>query len=248
MSLKKRIALFLLLLKCNPIKTIWINFKMLPIKQAIYLPIFLYGRTTFRSLKGQIKIMGTIETGMIKIGNNTCYTNTVLSVTTWTIDGTLLLKGPISFLQGTYVLIAKNALLEIGSNGTFIGSDSKIIYFENILIGNNVWITWENQIIDTSFHYIKNEKFDCKPLTRPIFIGNNIWIGNRCTISKGTVLSDFSIVASNSLLNKDYSDSGCNVLLAGCPAIIKDKGVKHIFNEREESILDLKWGYNRTKL
>ena len=37
-------------------KTIWFNWKMLPPRQAYKLPVFLYGKTRFRSLKGSIFI------------------------------------------------------------------------------------------------------------------------------------------------------------------------------------------------
>lgn len=56
----------------------------------------------------------------------------------------------------------------------------------------------------------RNQQCDAKRLTRPIVIHDNVWIGNRFTIAKGTILPSYSIVVSNSMTNKDFSeDGGC---------------------------------------
>ena len=46
---------------------------------------------------------------------------------------------------------------------------------------------------------------------------------------KGTVIPDNTIVASNSLCNKNYSEIGEYILLAGSPAELKKKGCKRLF-------------------
>ena len=48
----RKLAIFYELLRVNVIKTIWFNFKMLPLKQAIYFPFFFYGKVSFRDLRG----------------------------------------------------------------------------------------------------------------------------------------------------------------------------------------------------
>lgn len=217
------------LLRAKILKTIWFNWKMFPPKQAWKLPVYLYGKTIFRSLKGKI-ILDTesISSGMIKIGKKDYYVATSVPQTIWTINGQLVFKGRINFLQGTYVLVSKSGMLTFGTKGTIIGSDSHIMCFDRITIGNNVRITWQVQLMDTSFHYIENkeENSEVRPLTAPIEIGDNVWIGNRTTISKGTILPSNVIVASNSLANKDYSYVSANSLLAGTPAIQKLGGGK----------------------
>ena len=222
---------------------------MLPIKQAIKLPIWIYGKTTFRSLYGKVIIESeNIYPGMIKIGKRDYYINTNVPQTIWTINGILKFKGRINFLQGSYILISRNGYLEIGTNGTFIGSNSKIICFDKILIGNNVEITWECQIVDTSFHYMEQMDSNLIPsLTKPIIICDNCWIGNRTTISKGTYLPCYSIVASNSLVNKDFSNIGEYYMFAGLPAIPKIR-CRRIYDKEKEKELDLKYNYDRTHL
>lgn len=241
---------FLFLLAHHPIKSLWLNFKMLPFRQAIRCPLLIYSKTEFRNLSGSIILRGGVKPFSIKIGNDTCYPVTSRPKTIWDIRGKMVLGGSMSFIQGTYILVAEGATLTIGGGGTFIGSDSKIMCFENITIGNNVQITWENQIYDTSFHYIESNDSNqvLSKLTKPIVIGNNCWIGNRCTISKGCVLPDYSILGNGSLANKNYSDSGECCLLTGYPAVIKKSGVRRIFDEKVETELDEKFGYHRNHL
>lgn len=232
-----------------PLKTIYVNFKLLPFKQALRMPIFLYTNIEFRSLKGKIIINNErVYPNMIHVGDNTRYPTTNKPLSIWTINGTLIFNGPTKFFQGTYIYVAERATLEIGTNGTFIGSDTKIICRDNIFIGNNVEITWECQIYDTSFHYTKINDEEVHPLTSPIVICDNVWIGNRTTISKGTVLPSHSIIASNSLLNKDYTIDGESCLFAGIPAVCKKKNITRIYSYSEESKYDEIFKYKRYRL
>jgi acetyltransferase-like isoleucine patch superfamily enzyme len=222
---------------------------MLPIKEAIKLPIWIYGKITFRSLQGRIIIENKIYPGMIRIGRTDWYVSTSVPQSIWTINGILKFKGKINIYHGNYILVSKSGYLEIGTNGTFIGAGNKIICFERIIIGNHVEITWENQIIDTSFHYVEqlDNKNEISSLTKAIVIEDNCWIGNRTTVSKGTFLPSYSIVGSNSLVNKDFLTVGSYCMFAGSPAKLKMK-CKRIFDKKLEKELDLKYGYDRTHL
>ncbi len=246
--LKHYLKLIHILLTHKPFQTIYFNFKMLPFRQAIKLPIFIYTQIEFRSLKGTIIIKGPIYPNMIHIGDNTRYVTTAKPLSIWTINGTLCFHGKINFYHGTYIYVAESAVLSFGSQGTFVGSDTKIICRNSICIGNSVEITWDNQIYDTSFHYVKDEHGNVSPLTKPIIINDNVWIGNRTTIGKGTILPSYSIVSSNSMTNKDYSEYGENCMYAGIPAKCKRTNVTRLFSSEEEKIYDLKYKYIRYKL
>ena len=122
--------------------------------------------------------------------------------------------------------------------------------FENITIGDNVGVTWDCQFMDTSFHYIEllNKENQIRPLTKPIIIGDRVWVGNRTTISKGAVIPDDTIVASNSIVNKDFSLVEPYSMLAGSPASVKGTGFKRVYDERKQKELDSKFNYDRTHL
>lgn len=247
-KIRTALGLILTLLTHCPLQTLYINFKMLPFKQALKLPIFIYTATEFRSLEGKIRINGYISPNMIHIGDNTRYPTTNKPLSIWTINGLIIFNGPIKFFQGTYVYVGKKATLQFGSNGTFIGSDTKIICRDNIFIGNHVEITWECQIYDTSFHYVIRENSEVYALTKKIIINDFVWVGNRTTISKGAILPSHSIVASGSLCNKDYSEHGEKCLYAGYPAMCKKSNIDRIYSYTKEAEYDEIYDYPRYRL
>lgn len=215
------------------IKTIWFNFKALPFKQAILLPITLYSKTIFRELSGKIIIdTKQITHNMIKLGADWWYPATSRPQVMWSIYGTLIFKGPISFPQGTYIHVAKNGVLQFGTKGTFIGTNTKVMCFDSIEIGDGTQITWDCQIYDTSFHYVESDG-NIGKLTSPIKIGSNVWIGNNTTVTKGVTIPDYSIVTSHSLVNKDLEYYGEHCLFAGCPVTLKKSGVTRNLMKRK---------------
>lgn len=242
------IRMFLYVLrKCNVIKTIYINFKMLPLKKAVHIPIFVYGKTIFRSLSGSLEIKGEIYAGMIKIGKNDYYVKTAIPLTNWIVNGKLIFNGPFKFLNGGYLCLSRRGCLEFGENG-FIGTDYKIICFESIKIGNQLEATWNVSMYDTSFHYIHLKGSGINKLTKPIEIGNQVWIGNNSTLVKGCRIPDMSIIANMSFVNKDFTNYCNGLLIAGIPAVVKKVGAKRIFNYEFERKLDEKYKYDRTHL
>ena len=246
--IKNLIWLLLFLLRHHPLKSIWFNIKVLPLRQAIRIPILLYSDTEFRNLSGSIIYKGEVRPFVIRIGNDTCYPATSRPLTIWDIRGTLILNGPISFMQGTYILVAEGASLEIGSKGTMLGSNTIIMCFDHITIGDTVRVTWDCQFYDTSFHYVEDNNGNTNKLTSPIVIGDNCWIGNRCTISKGCVLPEYSILGSGALANKDYTENGSFCMYIGVPAKVKKKGVRRVFDEKREAELDKEFNYHRNHL
>lgn len=236
------------LLRNRPIKTIIFNFKVLPFRQAIRLPIFIYSKTIFRNLSGNIIIdCESVYPNMIKLGADWWYPATSKPQVMWSIYGTLIFNGPISFPQGTYIHVARNGVLQFGGKGTFIGTNTKIMCFDHIEIGDKAEITWDCQIYDTSFHYVDTDE-KIERLTAPIKIGNNVWIGNNTTITKGVRIPDYSIIASHSLVNKSLERYGEHCLFAGCPAALKKNNVTRIFDEKKEQELDKEFNYSRNHL
>jgi len=237
------------LLKTNLLKTLWFNWKMLPWQQARHLPIWLYGKFTFRSTSGTVSIDGPVQPGMIKIGKRDYYVTTSIPQCIWTIRGSIRFRGQLNFGFGSYVMVSDGAELSFGSKGSYFGTGVKIICFKRIEFGDAVHVPWECQFIDTSFHYIENQKTgEVPPLTRPIRIGTHVWIGNRTTVTKGAVIPDNTIVASNSLVNKDFSTVEPYCLLAGVPASVKARNLSRIEDARRQRELDARDGYVRTYL
>lgn len=245
MRLKKAIRE---IFRANIPKTIWFNFKMLPLKQAIKFPVFVYGKSSFRKISGRFVIDAKVSPAMIKIGKKDKYVLTDTPLSVWTIEGTITFHSDFRFYGGSYVFCAKNAKLSFMGGG-FCGSNVKIICFDSITL-HDTRVTWDCQIMDSSFHYLENldKPNDFKPLTDPVVLGDHVWICNNTTISKGTVVPSENIIASHSLVNKDFSDIGPYNLLAGVPAKVKASNVRRIYDSVKEAELDNIYNYCRTHL
>src|SRR5690554_2833122 len=181
-------------------KTAYINFRLLPFKQAIKFPIIVTRATTIGSLKGRVIINGPIKTGLIRFGINHS------DLMSWkghkvfiNIQGDFIVNGWMQFGVGFNLCIDENAILNIGSNSSF-GSLGKIICRNKITIDKNFRSGWEVQIFDTNFHFIKDvETGKVNNRIKPVHISKNNWIGFRSSIMQGTVTPEYFIVASNSI-------------------------------------------------
>mgnify|MGYP000131553782 FL=1 len=100
---------------------------------------------------------------------------------------------------------------------TSIGKNTSITsrhYFDcngGIYIGDYCTIAGFETAFMTHSIDLKNNRQD----TSPIRIGNYAFVGARCTILKGAILPDYSVLGACSLLNKQYNTPG---LYAGNPA------------------------------
>ena len=237
------------LLETNLLKTVYVNFKLLPFRQAIKMPLFIYGRFMLREAEGKVIINGDLYPGIIRIGRHDRYPETRVSRTIWVINGKIVFNGKFSFFRGSYIMVARGAELVFGSGDyPSCGANTRIICFKKIVI-EDAHITWDCQIMDSSFHYIESvDDGNTHPLTRPVYIGKHVWIGNRSTITPGAVIPQETIVASHSLVNKDFSGEGSNCLIAGIPAKVVKKGIRRIYDWEVQKELDQKFNYDRTRL
>ena len=223
-------------LRTSWLRSIYLNFSMLPFKQAIHLPIIVSKYTYFYSLSGNIELTTKARFGMIRFGYfgedaiTPKDTRTLLQ-----IEGTLRIADDVHFGNGIIIRIETNARLQIERN-VIIGNKVKIICYENILIKNDTRIAWESQILDTTFHYMRNiSDGSITQLTKPIIVGAHNWIGNRTNIMKGCILPDYTIVASGSLCNKHY-DIPQYSLVAGAPCKLIKTGIYRCLDDEEAKI------------
>ena len=121
-------------------------------------------------------------------------------------------KGNFNVGSGTDIRIFKNAELTIGSG--YLNADDQIICEEKITIGENVAIAREVIIRDTDSHEILNQNHS---KTKPVIIGNHVWIGTRAIIMKGVTIGDGAIIAAGAVVTKDVP---ANSIAAGVPAKI----------------------------
>ena len=61
-----------------------------------------------------------------------------------------------------------------------------------------------------------------------VFLDHNVWVANSCSIMRGSFLPAYTVVASNSLVNKNYSEIGEHCMIGGIPAKLITKGVERL--------------------
>jgi acetyltransferase-like isoleucine patch superfamily enzyme len=230
--------------KLNILKTIYINFRKLPLTQAIILPIYVYKGLKISSLKGEIIIDYPIESGIIKIGHDVDSTPLSSLRTKIEVRGKLTFKGFAIIGKGTVITV--DGEMTIG-NCCMIGSGNNLKSLVDISIGDNSRITSGCSIMDCDMHYVKNiENGIVKRNRAAIRIGKNCWLNSGTIVGKGVILPDYCITAKNTFLGKDYSLFGNNLFLAGSPAKIINTHVQRIFSSTEQARLNTYFRNNPT--
>jgi acetyltransferase-like isoleucine patch superfamily enzyme len=128
-------------------------------------------------------------------------------------EGTVILENGVIIGKGTFIVVGNNAVLKIEQN-TRLGGNDKIICFESITIKANTKVAWDVQIIDTDFHTTINTITKTKNcFKKAIIIGKSNWLCLGCTILKGSITPDNCIVGAKSVINKDFSNAGENIVI-----------------------------------
>ena len=80
----------------NPFSTIYFNLRMLPLRQAILLPIWLFGKPKLYDLSGNISLNGKIRSGVITINRSNPEAPSFQNLNTEVIlQGQLVLNGGV---------------------------------------------------------------------------------------------------------------------------------------------------------
>ena len=150
----------------------------------------------------------------------------------------LVFGNDIRIKRGCTLCIYNNATMQIGSD-FMMNSLSRLYCKKKLVIGNHCRIGWESQVYDSNFHYMYNDKKkSIGSFSGYVEICDNVWITNRCTITKNVTIPPFSIISSGSLVSKDLSHvASKGNLFVGRPAELKATGVFRIVNEKTQSAL-----------
>ena len=165
--------------------------------------------------------LSEIRKGVLKVGYDlTAYRSCETTTLKLLNDSQFNVEGEVILMQGSSVVVGQHAMLTMRNHST-LGDRAEIICRKEVTVGSYSEITWDSQVTDFASHNIMDRSTGkYRNLFRPVSIGDYCWIGNRTTIQPGTRLPDFVIVASNSLLNKDYVEQGIKPysLIGGMPA------------------------------
>lgn len=219
----------------NPLATLWVNFRSFPLNQAIKLPMFVYGRPRIYATSGSMRIEGKVKTGMIQFNVVRAGAPSLMSIQSEFYNrGTIKFHGNSEIGTGNRIVVSKKGILSLG-NFTKISDMCNIGCFSLIDIGELTRIAHRCQLLDSNYHFVANfNKMNIAHHTYPIKIGSNCWIGNSTTIAGGTVLPDYTIVGSNSLVNKSVKNIPENSIIGGIPAKLIATGFRRVNNSDVE--------------
>jgi acetyltransferase-like isoleucine patch superfamily enzyme len=139
------------------------------------------------------------------------------------VGDNVTLDGPISILSGRFM---DRPQLRIG-NGTAIGYNSILIANQEIVIEEDVIVSFDCRISDSDGHprradlRAQQAPLDPKDI-RPVRICRRAWIGNGAHIMKGVTIGEGAIIGSNSVV---ISDIPPYCLALGNPAEIYFRNV-----------------------
>lgn len=140
--------------------------------------------------------------------------NVQLSVT----DGGWVSIGDGTTIKDNCVIVAKHGSLTIGTN-SFIGWGTIICSNQEIKIGDDCliaeFVTIRDQNHGTS---LGDDPFRKQPMeTKPIKVGNNVWIGAKASVLAGSSIAANSIVAAHCLVNTTVESQ---TIVGGIPASV----------------------------
>lgn len=240
--LQKPYYLLRILYKVRWLKTLRVNFALLPFKQAVRCPIIVTGKLLVGSLKGKVVFDCPIEFGLVNMGKDLDNMPIAVNSSRLLVDGLLLFKGPCIITQSSNLVVWRSGKIEIGkyvviSSGVLLKSECGII------IGDFTRLTSGCFVMDTNVHAIKDvETGRIKRIFSPIEIGKCCWLTMYTSIMPGTKLPDYCITGRYSQLNKDYSkicESGS--MLAGAPAKVVKTNIQRLSDIKYERQVVVKY-------
>ena len=189
------------------------------------LPILVTCRTRLTNVKGKVNLNQSLKFGLIKMGFNGVALTSWRDWNVWNLLGEMQVNGSVEFGTGSRLFIGKNGILRIGNN-FLLTAKSDIICCKRVNFGDDCLLSWDVLIMDTDSHPIRNENNEIINYDEPIVIGNNVWIGSRTIILKGARIPDNCLIASGSIVNKEFKIN--NSIIAGNPSkIVKQKIIWH---------------------
>ena len=214
---------FVQTLKYINLKTIWFNLKYLPIKDALKFPILISNKVYLRNVYGRVHFNCHIKFGLIQIGYGSVgIFDKKISRTIWDVCGDVTFCGSGTIGHGSKIVVGSEGSLIIGDK-LKISAEASFIVYNKIQIGNNCYMAWETLLMDTDFHKIKNENGEIINNSKPIIIGDYVWIGCKCIILKGAVIPNNTVIAINSMVNRELTEGNC--IYGGSPAMCIKKNI-----------------------
>ncbi|HET6224891.1 MAG TPA: acyltransferase [Bacteroidia bacterium] len=160
-----------------------------------------------------------LNSGRLEVGSSWADNNPFTGLVKMRQNSKIIVNGSFKIFDRCVLFINENATLILGNN-SFINSSSNIHCFSQIEIGSDTVISEGVTIRDSDNHSMNYENFN---KTKPIKIGDRVWIGINVTILKGVTIGDGAVIAAGAVVNKDIP---ANSLAGGVPAKVLKSSVE----------------------
>lgn len=195
-------------------KTIYANFKLLPLKKAFHFPI-VCGRGVVLDIQNKHGL-SLADNGKLKIGIGGSF-KIAHSKTFFHIgkNGKVIVQGSSSLCKGTQLVA--DGELTIGNNfgcnaNCLINCGQKMYLSENSLLG------WNATVMDGDGHNMISNG-ELKPKYSPVYIGDHTWLAAHATVLKGSRIGNDSVVAYGGIVSAKYEEDA--LLLGGVNKVLK---------------------------
>lgn len=137
-------------------------------------------------------------------------------ITIFGSNNNLIIDLSCSINQSTLIIRGDNCTIRIGKHTTFGGVYMVCMGSANYInIGDECMFAENIDIWNSDSHPIIDVKGEIINPSKPIQIGNYIWVGKDCKILKGVEIGDNSIIGMGSIVTKNIMPKTLNV---GIPA------------------------------
>ena len=218
------------------VKTLWYNYKLFGFRKFFKCKLIIGANVEIRSI-GKIE-MDSKMTGRIHIGSSPLFNSSIHNYTVFNNLGLIKIFGKVNIQPGCIIYTSEKGIIEFRGNNR-IGARTQLLARKYVEIGSHTGLSWDCQVCDTDFHYMKNlDTGVIKRNQEDIRIGSSVWIGNHVIIGKGVRIADGCIVAQNTYVNKSIEEK--NKLIYGLPAKIFSGNYQRIWNLEKEQELNNK--------
>lgn len=209
----------------NAPKTLYLNFRTLPLRDAMKLPYVVMSKTAVRgATRESMRIEGEIRTGMIRVGalkvaKRGIHVNGKTSLMVEN-GGSITFKGCASIGAGSSICAAGGEI-ELGdsfscNNNCFLFSNEGISFDDDVLLG------WNVNVRDNDGHPIYQDGAVVNE-SRPVHVASHVWIASYVDILKGVDIATGVVVGTRSLVTRSVKEP--KSLVVGIPAHIARRNI-----------------------
>lgn len=196
----------------NFLRSLYFNFRYLPFKQAINLPVWITTNFRVHGLKRGQLILCQSNRRSVVFG---C----------WGSPGLQQMKGELLFSKGSRLILRGHTVVSQGSvfrmdSGASIDLGRDFYCNKNcflrasrdITFGNDCLVGWNVQINTSDGHSILHDGQQ-RLSDMSVIIGNHVWITSNTIITKGVSIADGCIIAQGAVVAKSINER--NALVGG---------------------------------